>query len=66
MIMETIKVLCPKCGGPVVLAKYGLYLDKEFKRFTHIFEGWCPDCVERVVLSSADVTKGKETKLKVR
>jgi hypothetical protein len=64
--METVKVLCHKCGGPVTLAKYGSYLGKEFKGFASMFEGWCPNCVERVVLSNADGINSKESKLKVR
>ena len=47
--MEAVKGFCPKCGNPVVLTEYGLYLSKELRRFEHVFEGWCPNCVERVV-----------------
>jgi len=47
--MKTVKGFCPKCGNPVALTEYGLYLSKELRRFDHVFEGWCPNCVERVV-----------------
>jgi len=47
--METVRGVCPKCGNPVVLTEYGRYLSKELKKFEHIYEGWCPNCVERVV-----------------
>ena len=47
--METVRVFCPKCGNPVVLTEYGQYLSKELRGFEHIYEGWCPNCVERVV-----------------
>jgi hypothetical protein len=47
--METVRGVCPKCGNPVVLTEYGRYLSKELKGFEHVFEGWCPNCVERVV-----------------
>jgi predicted RNA-binding Zn-ribbon protein involved in translation (DUF1610 family) len=48
--MEGKRGFCPKCGNPVVLTEYGRYLSKEFQRFEHVFEGWCPNCVERVVV----------------
>ncbi len=47
--MKTVKGFCPKCGNPVALTEYGRYLSKELRRFDHVFEGWCPNCVERVV-----------------
>ena len=47
--MEKIEVLCPKCGNPVTLTEYGRYLSKDMRSFEHIYEGWCPKCVERVV-----------------
>lgn len=47
--MKKIEVICPKCGNKVALTNYGSYLSKEFMRFEHIYEGWCPSCVERVV-----------------
>lgn len=47
--METVKGLCPKCGKPVTLTEYGRYLSKELSGFEPIFEGWCPNCVERLV-----------------
>jgi len=56
--METVRGFCPKCGNPVVLTEYGNYLSKELRRFDHIFEGWCPNCVERVVEHA--VLKGSE------
>ena len=67
--METAKGFCPKCGNPVVLTEYGKYLSKELKRFEHIYEGWCPNCVERVVEhgvpeSSSKGCKANEAKLK--
>ena len=67
--MEAAKGFCPKCGNPVVLMEYGLYLSKELRRFEHVFEGWCPKCVERVVehgvpKSSEECTANK-AKLKI-
>jgi hypothetical protein len=66
--METAKGFCPKCGNPVVLTEYGKYLSKELKRFEHVFEGWCPNCVERVVEHSVPKSskgcKANEAKLK--
>ncbi len=47
--MNEIEVLCPKCGNPVVLTEYGRYLSKDMRSFEHIYEGWCPKCIERVV-----------------
>jgi len=67
--METVKGLCPKCGNPVVLTEYGQYLSKELRRFDHVFEGWCPNCVERVVehavLKSPERCKAKGAKSKI-
>jgi len=51
--MKTVKGVCPKCGNPVALTEYGQYLSKELRRFDHVFEGWCPNCVERVVEHAA-------------
>jgi hypothetical protein len=48
--MEAKRGLCPKCGKPVILTEFGLYLSKELSRFEPFFEGWCSDCVERVVV----------------
>jgi hypothetical protein len=66
--MEAVKGFCPKCGNPVVLMEYGLYLSKELKRFEHVFEGWCPNCVERVVEhsvpESSEECAANEAKLK--
>lgn len=66
--METVRGFCPKCGNPVVLTEYGKYLSKELKRFEHIYEGWCPNCVERVVKhgvpKSSKGCKANEAKLK--
>ena len=47
--MEAKRGSCPKCGKPVILTEFGLYLSKELSRFEPFFEGWCSDCVERVV-----------------
>ena len=67
--METVKGFCPKCGEPVILAKYGSYLSREFKLFEPIFEGWCPNCVERVVEhavpKSPEECKAKGAKSKI-
>jgi hypothetical protein len=47
--MKNVKVICPKCGNSVTLTKYGSYLNKELRGFEPIYEGWCPNCVERLV-----------------
>jgi transcription initiation factor IIE alpha subunit len=47
--MNEIEVLCPRCGNPVVLTEYGRHLSKDMRSFEHIYEGWCPKCIERVV-----------------
>jgi hypothetical protein len=66
--MEATKGFCPKCGNPVVLTEYGLYLSKELRRFEHVFEGWCPNCVERVVVHAVSKSDAEymasEAKLK--
>jgi hypothetical protein len=47
--MEKIEVLCPRCSSHVALTEYGHFLSREFKKFEHSYEGWCPFCVERIV-----------------
>ena len=47
--MEKIEVPCPRCGSRVALTEYGRYLSREFKKFEHAYEGWCPFCSERIV-----------------
>jgi len=67
--MKTVKGVCPKCGNPVALTEYGRYLSKELRRFDHVFEGWCPNCVERVVehavLKSTEKRKANGTASKI-
>jgi hypothetical protein len=57
--MKTIQGVCPKCGNPVTLTEFGRYLSKELSRFEPFFEGWCPECVERVVERRALSGSGK-------
>ena len=57
--METGKGICPKCGNTVTLTEFGRYLSKELSRFETFFEGWCPNCVERVVEHKALSGSGK-------
>jgi DNA-directed RNA polymerase subunit RPC12/RpoP len=47
--MEKIEVLCPRCGSQVALMEYGRYPSREFKKFEHSYEDWCPFCGERIV-----------------
>ena len=67
--MKTVKGVCPKCGNPVALTEYGQYLSKELRRFDHVFEGWCPNCVELVVehamLKSIEKRKANRTASKI-
>ena len=59
--MEAERGCCPKCGNPVALMEYGRYLSKELQRFEHVFEGWCPNCVERIVVRNVP---GKPVKVR--